>query len=347
MTNIFTGVGKTFKHINACSAGNFGDNGDKIPQWIKANGGTYSKEITKDVTHLITTEAAFKKNVEVVREAKLLKNIKIVSKVQKSTKTGKATTRGGSGIAKFIKRFEKGSRALMDEMGAKGYHLYTDRRTGVAYCATLVRPSLTPSQWSFSHPYPIFETPTLPHHRFIRVPIYKPYAQQLQLYELNAEPHVYATYIEYSRVGTSASDLLAPPGSTFEFAMSAFKKFFKIKTGMRWEERVNDKLPEPKKDAEGNPLPEDEGSFRYEPPMGLLASLEMKIESSMNIKDPSNKECLPSQTTGLKSTTSEQHQEDQDKDNGNETAVEEDHDDDKRDVKSVKGTDEALPGSSQ
>lgn len=246
----------------------------------------------------------------------------------------------------------------------------------MAYCATLVWPSLMPGRkkkhqvkvglshpsspslatsdhdnislpWSFSHPYPIFETPTLPHHRFIRVPVYRPHAQQLQLYESNAEPHVYATYIKYSRVGTSASDLLAPPGSTFEFAMSVFKKFFKIKTGTRWEERMNDKLPEPKKDAKGNPLPEDEGWFRYEPPTGLLASLAMKIESSMSIKDPSNKECLPSQTTGLGSTTSEQHQEDQDKDNASRTAVEEDRDDDMQDVKSVTGADEALPGSSQ
>lgn len=68
-------MGKTFKHINACSAGNFGDNGDKIPQWIKANGGTYSKEITKDVTHLITTEAAFKKNVEVGKLPTLLPSV--------------------------------------------------------------------------------------------------------------------------------------------------------------------------------------------------------------------------------------------------------------------------------
>lgn len=129
----------------------------------------------------------------------------------------------------------------------------------MAYCATLVRPSLLPTRkekhqvkvglshlsspspatpdgdrmslpWSFSYPYPVFETRD---HRFI----HRPYAQQLQLYESNAEPHIYATYIKYSRVGRSAADLLAPPGSSFEFAMTAFKRFFKIKTGMEWEKK--------------------------------------------------------------------------------------------------------------
>lgn len=44
--------------------GNFENNGDKIPQWIKANGGKYTKDITAEVTHLITTKEAYKKNVE-------------------------------------------------------------------------------------------------------------------------------------------------------------------------------------------------------------------------------------------------------------------------------------------
>lgn len=73
---------------------------------------------------------------------------------------------------------------------------------------------------------------------------------------------------------------MAPPGSSFEFAMIAFKRFFKIKTGMEWEKRMDGKPPEPKKDVEGNPLPENEGWFRYEAPTGLLASLAITVFGS-------------------------------------------------------------------
>lgn len=55
-------MGKTFKNVHACSVGDFESNTKKIPQWITANGGTYYKGVTKDVTHLIATREAFKQN---------------------------------------------------------------------------------------------------------------------------------------------------------------------------------------------------------------------------------------------------------------------------------------------
>ena len=58
-------MGKTFQKIHGCSVGNFESNGDKIPQWIRANGGKYSKDINNEVTHLITTKEAYKRNVPI------------------------------------------------------------------------------------------------------------------------------------------------------------------------------------------------------------------------------------------------------------------------------------------
>ena len=55
----------TFKKIHACSAGNFGVNNDKIPKWVKANGGRYSRDVHDGVTHLVTTEMAFKGNIDI------------------------------------------------------------------------------------------------------------------------------------------------------------------------------------------------------------------------------------------------------------------------------------------
>jgi len=55
-------MGKSFKNITLCAAGKFGENTEKIPVWVKANGGTYSKTLDETVTHLLTSKEAFKKN---------------------------------------------------------------------------------------------------------------------------------------------------------------------------------------------------------------------------------------------------------------------------------------------
>ena len=55
-------MGKSFKRITVCTVGKFGDNTDKIPLWMNANGGTYSKILDDSVTHLVVTEEAYKVN---------------------------------------------------------------------------------------------------------------------------------------------------------------------------------------------------------------------------------------------------------------------------------------------
>lgn len=56
-------MGKSFAKVHLCSAGRLGDNGSKIPQWVQANGGTYSRQVTQDVTHLVTTKDAYMNNI--------------------------------------------------------------------------------------------------------------------------------------------------------------------------------------------------------------------------------------------------------------------------------------------
>lgn len=53
--------------------------------------------------------------------------------------------------------------------------------------------------------------------------------------------------------------------------MKAFTKFFKLKTGREWGERVDEMKPlQPKVDDEGNILPAHEGWYMHENQMGLL-----------------------------------------------------------------------------
>lgn len=125
----------------------------------------------------------------------------------------------------------------------------------------------------------IFETRVTANRHHLRVPIYNPFAQQIQLYESNAEPHTYATFVKYSRVGGSSKDILSPRGSSFDFALNIFKKFFEIKTGRVWDDRHDDsKIPDPKRNEEGELVPVHEAWYNFEQPTGLMASLDVAAE---------------------------------------------------------------------
>lgn len=95
-----------------------------------------------------------------------------------------------------------------------------------------------------------------------------------QIYETKKGPHTYTTYMKYTRTGASRSELLTPLDSTLDIALSAFKDFFKDKTGLDWEERASTSTPPmPKTDGEGNALPPHEGWFHYDEHVGLLSSI--------------------------------------------------------------------------
>ena len=171
-----------------------------------------------------------------------------------------------------------------------------EKETGLKYSATLVRPTTVPnwrekyqievSLYTFfylpliypntpeesRHALSIFETQPHPSSHKIRVPIDNPRVQRIQIYESNKEPRVYATYLKYSRVGTSSIQLLAPLGSELDLALEAFKNFFKLKTGIKWAERFEDRSPPPKEDSEGQISPAHEGWFHEEKQMTLLGS---------------------------------------------------------------------------
>ncbi|PLN77541.1 hypothetical protein BDW42DRAFT_156988 [Aspergillus taichungensis] len=275
-------MGKTFGKINACSAGNFGSNSNKIPQWIKANGGQYSQSVDMGVTHLITTVEAYKKDVEAVRVAKQLRTLKIVSydwlsdsllsktrkpraekqyllenivKKEKKGKSqitkalGKSKKPNGNGAGKAKSSAKASSHSIKPKPAASNsdYQIYMDKESHTTYSATLFRQQLSKNS----------------REKF-----------QLKIYETKKEPHAYTTYAKYTRTGVSRSELLAPLDSTLDIAIFAFREFFKDKTGLDWEERASTSAPPlPKKDDEGNTLPPREGWFHYDERVGLLSSI--------------------------------------------------------------------------
>lgn len=56
-------MGKPFERIHACIAGKM-ENAERIPIWVRANGGSYHKNVTRKVTHLIVSEATYQENGE-------------------------------------------------------------------------------------------------------------------------------------------------------------------------------------------------------------------------------------------------------------------------------------------
>lgn len=56
-------MGKTFQRIRLCSVGKLRD-ADKIPQWVRAHGGEYTKTVDPRTTHLVATKEAYKENVQ-------------------------------------------------------------------------------------------------------------------------------------------------------------------------------------------------------------------------------------------------------------------------------------------
>ncbi|KAJ9624619.1 hypothetical protein H2204_010801 [Knufia peltigerae] len=72
-------MGKAFRNITVASTGDFGDKTDKIKNWVEHAGGTFSKDVTPSVTHLVTSKKAWKRYHPMVQAARRLKTIHIVS----------------------------------------------------------------------------------------------------------------------------------------------------------------------------------------------------------------------------------------------------------------------------
>ncbi|KAF9884138.1 hypothetical protein FE257_002259 [Aspergillus nanangensis] len=268
-------MGKTLHKVHAACVGRI-PNCDKVPQWLRANGGQYSKTIDQNLTHLITTKEAYKNNVEAVQTAERLWGIKIVSYewledslmsksrapkregpylwkniLKVENKPGKA-----DGVKKGAKREAKVTKRRKINVNATDYHIYSPTDTGRNFSVTLAR--YLPSKTS--------------REKF-----------HLELYESNSKPHVYTAHARYSRIGKSYTEILAPRGSTLDVASSAFEQFFETKSGKKWENRLDGTAPPLKTDDNGNILALHEGWFSYDnAPTLLSVFLRQEQESGVD-----------------------------------------------------------------
>ncbi|KAJ5091539.1 hypothetical protein NUU61_006409 [Penicillium alfredii] len=282
-------MGKTFQKINVCCAGKFDQLGDKIPQWVRANGGQFSRNVDDRVTHLITTKEAFQQNVEAVQDAKKLRTVKIVSydwledSLQSKTRRPKSenpyllvnileaekqkrklkSTQKNSNPTTRKRRF--GSETyissqhyhIISEADEDAYlnllaktRIHMDEGSGVFYTATLVRPYQTSSA---KERYTLTVRLAYSIHFLARG---QKLTSKHQIFESIAEPHTYSAFAKYSRVGKTTVDQLAPPHSSFDVTVAIFKKIFKT-------------------DPNGNRLPAHEGWYCLEVRDNLFANFLM------------------------------------------------------------------------
>ncbi|CAI7626885.1 unnamed protein product [Penicillium palitans] len=280
-------MGKPFQKVHASIVGKFEDGvGEKIPQWIRANGGQFSRDVNPRITHLIATKEAFKSNAVPVQNAKKLSAVKIVSydwledsllsntrrpkpegpyllknlmKPEKKEVQKRKVTPKSSKVAKEIKGNIPKRRTVDPFLATKGKRkpvrqVYQDRKTNVVYSTTLFRPS--------------------------KPPVTSREKYQLTLFESIAKPHTYSTYAKFSRVGTSNVEILAGPRCKLEVAVEKFKQFFKEQTGKEWDERANGKMPPPRRDVDGNSLPVHEGWFYLEEKTTILSAFLREPQST-------------------------------------------------------------------
>ena len=70
---------KTFKKVVLCHTGDFGDKNEKIRKWVERHGGRVERDITPEVTHLVTSVKAWENGHKVVKRAQKQRSVKIVT----------------------------------------------------------------------------------------------------------------------------------------------------------------------------------------------------------------------------------------------------------------------------
>ncbi|KAJ5361431.1 hypothetical protein N7541_002275 [Penicillium brevicompactum] len=269
-------MGRTFQKVHCAMVGKFADGiAEKIPQWIKANGGQFSRGIDACVTHLIATKQAYKENGPLIKSAQELKTVKIVSydwledsllsptkrpkkeesylvqtlveadKPQKAAKKvvpDKITKCQGKKYCKPRKTADP----FVEPKGKKKpvRRTYHDKK-GVAYRVTMFRSSKPPSTSREKY--------------------------QLAVFETIAEPRSYSTYTKFSKTGTSKVEILTSAKATLDSAVARFEAFFREQTGKEWKGMGNDTTPPPKVGTDGESLPLHEGWFYVERNMSILS----------------------------------------------------------------------------
>ncbi|KAE8452538.1 hypothetical protein EG329_000441 [Mollisiaceae sp. DMI_Dod_QoI] len=212
---------------------------DDIAKYVIAHGGTYERQVTESTTHLICSIEEYKKKHPQVQAAwKLGKrkcNIVVFDWLLDCTvnkhkscraaagytldRTIKRIRKGKTDHAEYRRKFEEGVKESKDLCDNRLYHIYYDH-TGFEYKVMLTRINLG------SHSdKPMVEKYTL------------------YLFESHALPRLYMFGAKLSRTHRPTSYYREEcHAMEFRDAFKHFQKWFKVKTGVDWDLRLEMKL---------------------------------------------------------------------------------------------------------
>ncbi|KAJ5082463.1 hypothetical protein N7532_011506 [Penicillium argentinense] len=258
---------QSFRNVRLCSVGNLED-GAKIPQWVQAHGGTYLRKVDNSTTHLIATKEAYENDVDAVKAAKDLGKIKIVSLSWLKHSLWTKTRRPLPETPYLFKSAEQGAQRTTTKAGSPSRPKRNIRDPFPKNKRKVTKRSIGPSREEAGEGRVYKDSNTQEVWKALLTRICNPPRSrekyQLAIIQSSARSPTYGAYVKYSRVGKSTVELLAPAHKSVGFAMSAFAKFFKEKTGKEWCDRADGKLPPPKTNDENQPLPPHEGWFSLE-----------------------------------------------------------------------------------
>ncbi|CAG8006451.1 unnamed protein product [Penicillium salamii] len=300
-------MGRTFQKIHCAMVGRFEEGiKEKIPQWIRANGGQFSREINPMVTHLIATEEAYKDNVSLVKDAKQSGKVKIVSYDWLEDSLQAAGRRPKKESPYLLQDLTKPTKDRVEAKKLESNRV-TKKNKGDPFVAPmrkkkgnqLLRKYLVRGQLMANTRFNVVAVRRAFHDedgtvysvtmfRASKPPSKSREKYQLTVFETNTEPHSYSTYTKFSRTGKSTVEILTKAKANLESAVARFEDFFKEKTGKEWKDRGDGKEPPPKVGAEGESLPIHEGWFYIEKPKSILAEFirTAPIESAATTNDP-------------------------------------------------------------
>ncbi|KAK5629646.1 hypothetical protein RRF57_005361 [Xylaria bambusicola] len=225
-------------------AGDLDDNEwreEKVKQWVKYQGGKFTDTIDESVTHLLCTEANYKKKIGPVRAALKNKITKIVFRDWLEDSINKKSclkTLEYQLDAKEQKENAKKRRLEKNQKYSSNAHYFVDERFWHAY-----------HDKTFFK-YQIQLTRADEEGNDIRE------KHLLTLWESNAKPYNYICTTLYTKRRETSKGRFPESPVDFDTAFRKFKGFFKKKTNIGWDDRI---------DKVGTTGPE---SFQYQPPCG-------------------------------------------------------------------------------
>ncbi|KUJ15392.1 uncharacterized protein LY89DRAFT_111738 [Mollisia scopiformis] len=236
-----------FKGKSISSVGHFENCGkilgaEDITNYVTAHGGTYEREVSNGTTHLICSIEEYKKRNAQVQRAWALGKGRcsivvfdwIVDCTTRKSKSCRAATgytldrtikrmqNGKTNDISFREKFEDGVRASKELVDNRLWHIYYDREA-FEYKVLLTRINFgTQTGKSLIEKYTLY------------------------LFESHAFPHLYMCGAKLSRSNRPCTYYReACHAMEFRDAFKHFQHFFKTKTGVAWDDRLEKRIPTP------------------------------------------------------------------------------------------------------